>query len=471
MQSQDIYRVIFDAAVDMIWVRELDSGVILDANAATLKNLGYAREELLGRSVLEFWREDPEHRPYAAFTEAVRRDGAGVAHATLRTRTGKPLEVEIRGSLMTHAGRPAVISVARDMSGALLEQRRGLTLFQAFQQSNDVMFYTDRNGTILDINPAFTKVYGYAREEAVGQTPRILRSRHSSLDMYQRMWSGLLSRGHWRGQLINRSKDGREIPVVLTITAVRDGSGGILGYVSNAADISEQLAMQSRVAHSEALASLGEMAAVVAHEIRNPLGSIVMAAKQLAGGRLAREDEDLVFRVLRDESQRLNETLSNFLAYARPRELKLSRGSLSSLVGEICRMVESNPDLLQEVRLEASLDESLEPFPFDADQIRQVVWNIVLNAIQAMEGRGTVKLRTGREGARAFLRVEDTGPGIPQAARPTLFKPFHTTKRQGTGLGLAIAQRIVHAHGGDIRVESEPGRGAAFTIQLPAVQE
>jgi signal transduction histidine kinase len=178
----------------------------------------------------------------------------------------------------------------------------------------------------------------------------------------------------------------------------------------------------------------------------------------------------MVARFLRDESQRLNETLSNFLVYARPRELKLGRGDLNGLVGEVCRMVESNRDLLKEIRLAVSLDEALEPFPFDADQIRQVVWNIVLNAIQAMEGLGTLTIETSFGQSWAFFRVKDTGPGIPESRIAQIFKPFHTTKHQGTGLGLAIADRIVKAHGGRIDVESR-GRGATFTVSLPAIEE
>ncbi|OGR88677.1 MAG: hypothetical protein A3J74_03470 [Elusimicrobia bacterium RIFCSPHIGHO2_02_FULL_57_9] len=332
------------------------------------------------------------------------------------------------------------------------------------------MFYTDKNGTILDINEAFSRHYGHTKEEAVGQTPKILRSSHSTQEMYKRMWDGILSSGHWRGQLINRTKAGRELPVFLTITAVRDSNAAITGYVSSALDMSDQMALQNRVAQSEALASLGEMAAVVAHEIRNPLSSIVMAAKQIGSGRLASAERDMVLKVLRDESQRLNETLTNFLAYARPRDLKLERVDLNHLINEVCRMVQSNRDLLKSIELKVSLDKSLEPFALDADQLRQVVWNIMLNAIQAMEGRGTLGLEISHGPGQALLCVTDTGPGIPESAMATLFKPFHTTKRQGTGLGLAIAERIVKTHGGRIDVKSRQNQGTMFTIRLP-IQE
>jgi PAS domain S-box-containing protein len=203
------------------------------------------------------------------------------------------------------------------------EHEIALTLYQAFRRSNDVMFYCDQNGTIVDVNDAFIRHYGWSREEVIGQNPRILRSRYTTPDTYKEMWAQILNPdiGFWRGELVNRSKDGREIPVVLTITGVRDESGSVVGYVSNATDVGDLRRLQERLAQTEALAQLGRMAAVVAHEIRNPLGSIVLAARQLAGGGLPADDQELVLKILRDESQRLNETLTNFLSYARSRPL------------------------------------------------------------------------------------------------------------------------------------------------------
>jgi len=358
-----------------------------------------------------------------------------------------------------------------------LEQKEGprvaLSLHAAFEQASDAMFLCDRDSIILDVNPAFTKIYGYTRQETIGQKPRMLRSRHSTNDLYERMWGSLMDpgKGHWRGRLVNRAKDGREIPVILTITAVREPGGGLLGYVANAVDITDQLALLERVAQSEALAGLGEMAAVVAHEIRNPLGSIVMAAKQLAAdSHLGSEDRETVLRVLRDESRRLNETLTSFLAYARPRELHLAPGDLNALVEETCRMVQSNRDLLRGNEVRTRLDRNLPAFPMDVDQVRQVVWNILLNAVQAIGDRGAVTVETEHRPGEAVIRVLDTGPGIAPDARAAIFKPFFTTKRQGTGLGLAIAERVVKAHGGRIEVDSAPGRGAEFLVHLPLVE-
>lgn len=358
-------------------------------------------------------------------------------------------------------------------SPSLSTEELAASLYQAFKRSSDIMFFSDKKAVILDINEAFTRHYGYTREEAIGKTPRLLRSRHTTDEVYKRMWASILDpdKGYWRGQIINKAKDGREIPLILTITAVKDASSEIRGYVSNAVDMTEQMALQARVAQAEAMATIGEMAAVVAHEIRNPLGSIVMSAKQISSGKLDGEDIDMVRQVLQSESHRLNEALNNFLAYARPRDVKLERADLGAMAREVVNIVQSNPDLVKDIQVLARMDETLKPFLLDCDQIRQVMWNIVINAVQAMEGRGTLTVETGREGRHAYFRVKDTGPGILEASLSLIFKPFHTTKQQGTGLGLAIVNRIVKAHGGRVEIESQGGQGAVFTVFLPLMED
>jgi PAS domain S-box-containing protein len=463
---------LFDALPDWAWIREAESGRVLDINSAAAKGLGYGRAEMIGRSIHGIYFDQKDAKGGRSFAKEVLRKGTAFWVLTLRDKAGRPVEVEIHGSVIKHSGRQALLMVARNTSAQVGERRRALIFYEGFKRSNDVMFYCDRNGTVLDINSAFTKHYGYTREEVIGKKPNILRSRHSTDELYEHMWESILDpeKGYWHGQMINKAKDGREVPLILTITAVKDAAGEILGYISNAVDMSELLALQTRLADSEALATIGEMAAVVAHEIRNPLGSIVMAARQLVEGELEADDREMVLQVLRNESRRLNETLTNFLSYARPRELKLQRSDLNALIGEVCRMVQSNKELVRQIRTDVSLAKNLRPFPMDPDLVRQVFWNIVLNAVQAMDGRGNLSVETGRSGDSAYFKVEDNGPGIPPEKLANVFKAFQTTKQQGTGLGLAIAERIVKAHGGRIEAQSK-GRGASFTVYLPCIED
>jgi PAS domain S-box-containing protein len=467
-EARSMFHAVAESAADMVWIRD-EAGHILEANSAFGERLGLPAEKLAGRAIYDLYYEERDRTTGRTFWDKVQSDGSAFMNATLRRKDGRPLEIEMRGSKITAGSRPAMLVIARELAAEALDARRALTLYQAFRQSNDVMFYCDPNGVILDVNDAFARVYGYSREEAIGQTPRLIRSPQTAKSFYEKMWAGLLDPklGYWKGELINRTKSGRDLPVLLSITTVRGEDGRILGYVSNALDTSEQRTLLARVAQSEALAGVGEMAAVVAHEIRNPLGSVVMAAKQLAEGGLSKDDRELVLRVLKDEGARLNQTLTNFLSYARPRNPQLRLADLNELVSEVVAGAKSNVDLVRGVKLKVKLDSKLSPFPFDSEMIRQVVWNLALNALQALDGKGTLSVETGRKDGCAFLKMTDTGPGIGAADPAEIFKPFFTTKRQGTGLGLAIADRIVKAHGGRIELETKPGKGAAFTMLLP----
>ncbi|MEK6544329.1 MAG: PAS domain S-box protein, partial [Elusimicrobiota bacterium] len=201
----------------------------------------------------------------------------------------------------------------RSARGSVRSERE-LAYYQAFRNSNDYMFFTDSNGVILDVNDAFIRRFGYAVSEAVGKTPRIVRSRQTPVETYRRMWSSIIDvgKGYWRGRIVNRTKSGQEIPVMLSITAVRGAAGEIVGFVSSAVDLSEHEQLHQRLAANEALATVGSMAAVVAHEIRNPLGSIVTAAGSIARGDLNPKEQKLLMDVLRNESARLSKTLGDF---------------------------------------------------------------------------------------------------------------------------------------------------------------
>lgn len=226
-------------------------------------------------------------------------------------------------------------------------------------------------------------------------------------------------------------------------------------------------AAQRQLAEKEALAAVGSMAAVMAHEIRNPLGSIVTAAKSLVKGSLSAGDKKTLISVLGHETNRLDKTLRDFLFYARPRDPKLSKSDLNSTAREILGAIKSDKRLLGEVAVTTDLDKNLNPFAFDQDQVRQVLWNLIINALQAMAGKGRLTVTTRSNHGKAVFTVADSGPGIPADAMEKIFQPFHTTKQQGNGLGLAIALRIVRAHGGRIEVDGNPGKGARFSVYLP----
>ncbi|MBI4531058.1 MAG: PAS domain-containing protein [Candidatus Latescibacteria bacterium] len=232
-------------------------------------------------------------------------------------------------------------------------------------------------------------------------------------------------------------------------------------------DVTERKRLEEQLIKSEKLAAVGHLAAAVAHEIRNPLGTIVMAARELSGESLLREDRQVMVDILNKEADRLSATLTDFLRFARPREPQITLNDPYRMLSDILRVIENDPNLRQAIEIMADLDETVRVLPFDLDQVEQVIWNIMLNALQAMEGKGRLTVVSTLSNGAYRMTVSDTGKGIPKDEIGRIFEPFYTTKKEGTGLGLSIAQRVVDAHGGTIFVESKVGVGTVFTVLLP----
>jgi len=216
----------------------------------------------------------------------------------------------------------------------------------------------------------------------------------------------------------------------------------------------------------ERMAALGEVSAGLAHEIRNPLSAILSGVSLLESPRRTPEERERIIMLIKREARRLNASLTDFLLFARPKEPKKVRIDLNGLVREVARLLEEDPEIKGEVEISLELD-PLPPVWFDDDQLRQIVWNVSLNALQAMEGKGALVIRTSRENGMFKLEVSDTGHGIPPEMESKVFEPFFSTKGEGTGLGLSIVKRIVNAHGGVVFFECRQGGGCTFTIKAP----
>jgi signal transduction histidine kinase len=218
----------------------------------------------------------------------------------------------------------------------------------------------------------------------------------------------------------------------------------------------------------EKLAALGEVSAGLAHEIRNPLSAILSGISLLENDRRTLAERQHITKLIRREAGRLNSTLTDFLLFARPHQPKRVRIDLAGLTREIVQMIEEDPELKGDAEIILLLAE-MPPIWFDDDQLRQLIWNMVLNGLQALAGKGQLIVHTRDLGRGAWqLDVQDTGPGIPPEVLPRIFEPFFSTKKDGTGLGLAIVRRIIRAHRGDIRIENMPGGGCRATITAPA---
>jgi signal transduction histidine kinase len=233
---------------------------------------------------------------------------------------------------------------------------------------------------------------------------------------------------------------------------------------------------QRELAERERLAALGELAAIVAHEVRNPIGVLFNAIGSLrrllppavAEGR--RGDAEVLLSIANEEADRLNHIVSDLLDFARPAAPVFEEGSMREVIRDAVSAALSDPSSSTAIEVDVQVAAGLPQVAMDTRCLRQALLNVLLNGVQAMRdcGRLTVRARIDRRGARDFARVDvsDTGPGIPTELRARIFEPFFTTKASGTGLGLAIVNRIVTAHGGDVLVDSSPA-GTTFSLLVP----
>ena len=231
---------------------------------------------------------------------------------------------------------------------------------------------------------------------------------------------------------------------------------------------SESERLHARLRAAERLATAGELAAGMAHEIRNPLAGIVNATALLtAEGGLTPAERAATLGAIRTEARRLNRILSDFLRFARPQTAQRALGDIGEVVEHVSALVRDDYSRAPRVDVRVAIDPAVPRFAFDRDQLTQVLWNVALNGVEAMDGRGRLSLEVARQNGDVALAVSDTGPGIAPERLPRLFEPFYSGKPNGTGLGLTIAERIVSAHGGRLEIDSKPGRGTRVTMLFP----
>jgi two-component system sensor histidine kinase PilS (NtrC family) len=366
------------------------------------------------------------------------------------------------------------------LSGTLAERlerkARDLTELQEIhrfilESIDSGVFTTDSEGRLTSFNKKSELVMGYAKAE--------LRGRF--------WWDVFAWPDRARDPLLPATipgvieevsirKDGRRILLGMNLSTLYDEQGVSIGMVGVFQDISRQKKMEEENRRRQWLAKIGEVSAGMAHEIRNPLaalsGSMQVLRKELQPSDDNRPLLDLALR----ETERLSGIVSDFLQYARPRQLNLKECDVNELVNDTVRMLEQTPECGGRIRFIRHLTPEGVIVPLDHDQMQQVCWNLGLNACQAMPTGGTLTVSTHRvsggsgerEGESVEIVFEDTGQGIADEHRDKIFDPFFTTKEEGTGLGLSVVHRIMEDHRGRVQVESASSVGTRVRLTLPA---
>ncbi|PKM94656.1 MAG: hypothetical protein CVU84_09060 [Firmicutes bacterium HGW-Firmicutes-1] len=506
------YKSLADYVTDLVIFIDSD-GKIIDANQAAIEKYGYTKEELLNSTIYKLRGLMDVSIITNQINTAINE---GILFETIHyTKDGRAFPVEVNATGIPFDGKRMIVNVIRDISDRKKTEENLLKLTRAVEQSSSGIVITDIYSHIEYVNPNFTKVTGFKKEEVIGQNPRFLTLGLNGDDKYKELWGTITAGLEWRGELLYRKKNGDVYWGLTTISPVKNVNGDIVNYIAIQEDITEIKNLHERLCQSnleankllnelqltqgqliqqEKLAGVGQLAAGVAHEINNPLGFVAsnfetmkkyietlteLLKDKLQGDSTSKKITFMmqdIPELLKDTENGLDritsivKSLKNFSRIEQtdiqqPYDLNEGiRDSLTIINNEIkyCAVVQTDlgeiPDIIA-----------------NGGQINQVLLNILVNCTQAIKSKykeplGCIRIITKCINDQVICMIEDNGPGIPEELREKIFAPFFTTKQvgQGTGLGLGIAYDIiVNKHKGRITAtESELG-GALFQICLP----
>jgi two-component system CheB/CheR fusion protein len=339
-----------------------------------------------------------------------------------------------------------------------------LTDFKSALDHAAIVATTDVSGIITYVNDKFCQISGYSREELLGQDHRIINSGRHSKEFIRELWRTIANGKVWYGEICNRAKDGHLYWVDTTIVPFLNERGKPYQYIAIRADITARKLAEEQLARQAALARVGQLAAVVAHEVRNPLAGVKGAIQILISRRAANDTELPVMRDIVARIDSLNELINDLMLFARPRAPRAHATELRPLVQDAITIARRDPagDQIEFVVTGVEIAISV-----DVEMIRASVLNLLLNAAQAMSGHGRIEVTIRRGPSMAEIEVRDSGPGIPEDIRDQVLEPFFTTKARGGGLGLPIAKRTAEMHGGSLTLDCPATGGTVVTIALP----
>jgi len=356
----------------------------------------------------------------------------------------------------------------RSTRAELEAQRKNLENLEAFK---DLVFESvgtgliaiDRAQTITAFNRMAATITGVPVSRAMGRRWHTVFGEIVSVPAVE----AAVAAGHGAGtrQELTLPREGSGIPVRMTFSALLGADGERLGLICACEDLSAIRAMEDRLRHADRLATLGRMSANIAHEIRNPLASLTGAIEVLASQGPTGELRERLASIVLKESGRLNAILRDFLEYARPAPLARARVNVCETIDEVLLLLEHR-ETAGSLKIVRELPPLLE-WNVDPQQFRQAIWNVCLNAVQAMPDGGELRVSAGIADQSLVVAVEDSGHGIGGGDVAHVFEPFFSTKPGGSGLGLALVHRILKDHAGEVEVDSTPGGGSTFTLRIP----
>ncbi|MGG3564491.1 PAS domain S-box protein [Neobacillus rhizosphaerae] len=335
----------------------------------------------------------------------------------------------------------------------------------ALDQSSIVAF-TDAKGIITNVNDKFCEISKYSREEIIGRDHNILNSGYHSKDFFKNLWRTIGEGRVWKGEIRNKAKDGTYYWVDTTIVPFLNEHGKPYQYLAIRNDITERKKTEEVLHRQDKLAAVGQLAAGVAHEIRNPLTSMKGYAEFL---QLDEKDPERMefLNIILDEIERVNTIVEDFMVLAKPKAVELEEKNVVPVIKNVVSLLEFEARK-KNVHLSFDCNQEIIQIECDENRLKQVFLNFIKNGIEAMPNGGDLHVKTIIHENNVQISIQDSGVGISKEKLKKLGEPFFTTKKNGNGLGLMVSFKIIESHNGKVFVESEPNKGTTFNILLPA---
>ncbi len=454
---------ILDLLTDLVIVVD-SAGYILDANDSARHALGI----------------EPGAPPHFITDLVPHTDGqriraalkTGENHQLLETQFrrdgGEPIEVAIEIKPLRHGHDEVRVLFSRDITAEKKRDLDYLRFSNVIEHTINPIQITDAAGRMVYVNPAFEQVTGFSRDELLGQNPRMLSSGKHGQEFWKEAWQSIAAGNVWVGRVENRRKDGSPFYTELVISPIVDRSGQVVGFLGAHRDITEQKMLEQQLVRSQKLESIGTLAAGIAHEVGNPLtaiSSLVQVIQRTSADEFAKEKLELIH----SQVNRITRIIRELVDYSRPSTHVSKVTDINRVVQEALNIVQYGKKV-KDITFAIDLASDLPQVSVVPDQVVQVFINILMNAVDALEGKaGRIAVASSYTDTQIHVVVRDTGRGISAAELEKIFEPFYTTKAtgQGTGVGLWVSYGIVKSFGGDIFVESAPGEGSVFTVMFP----
>ena len=488
--SEEQYLLLLNSTAEGIFGIDMN-GVCTFCNPATLRILGYERsEELLGTDMHQLAHHSyADGSPYPVDSCPIRMSilegkGSHTDNEVMWRKDGSSFPAEYWSYPIFKAGMVAgAVITFLDVSIRRRAVEAMLRLRQAVDASGEVVIMTDLQRRITFVNPQFTRTYGYAQEEAIGEQPRrVLKSETVADSEYEDIWRTLLTKQFVRYELINKTKDGRKLVMDCSANTVLDDRGEVVGTISIQRDVTQRKHLEQQLLQAQKMEAVGRLAGGVAHDFNNILGIITGYTElTLEDPTLAERPKERLAEI-RNAANRAIGITRQLLTFSRKQVFETRILNLNEIVRETSKML--GRLLGEDIGVGIVLDPNLGSVRADPTGIDQIILNLAVNARDAMPDGGKLTIETANAtvdgdsstrhgtltaGDYVVLAVSDTGVGMDEETQRQIFEPFFTTKEKGrgTGLGLSTVFGIVEQSGGSIWTYSEVGRGTTFKIYLP----